>query len=437
MNSVDLIVKADYILTMNQELAVIENGAIAVKDKKILAVDTAAEITQKYSASKIITGEGKVAFPGLINTHTHAAMVFFRGLADDLPLKVWLEEHIWPAEAKWLSRECVSNAVELACLEMLKAGITAYADMYFFGDAVAESTRKIGMRAVVGSGVLDFPSATGNNADDYLTNAERFIKNWKGDDLIVPSIADHSAYACSPETLRKSKALADRHGVMLQIHLSETEWEVNEILSRYGRRPVAHLDSLGILDERLIAAHCVWLESAEIAMLAKSKTNVSHCIESNLKLASGIAPVVKMLQAGVNVSFGTDGAASNNDLSILSEMSTAAKVHKAISGDPTALSAKQAMLMATRYGAEALGLGSLCGSLEQGKAADIVLADLRRPHLIPLYDIFSHIVYSMNAADIDTVLVGGKVLLEQRDLIAVSDAEILAKAVEWGRKIRG
>lgn len=436
MESVDLIINADYVLTMDQDLAVIEGGAIAIKGRKIVAVDTAAQITQNYSASKIITGQGMVAFPGLVNTHTHAAMVYFRGLADDLPLKVWLEEHIWPAEAKWLSPEFVGDAVELACLEMLKAGITAYADMYFFGDAVAQSTSKIGMRAVVGSGVVDFPSATGNNADDYLANAERFIKNWKGDDLIMPSIADHSAYACCPETLKRSKALADRHEVMLQIHLSETEWEVNEILSRYGRRPVAHLDSLGLLDEQLIAAHCVWLEPDEIVMLGKSKTNVSHCIESNLKLASGIAPVVKMLNAGVNVSLGTDGAASNNDLSILSEMSTAAKVHKAIAGDPTALTAKQAMLMATRHGAAALGLGSLCGSLEKGKAADIVLADLNRPHLIPLYDIYSHIVYSMNASDINTVLVNGKIVLEGRTLVAADEAEIVAKAVQWAKKIK-
>lgn len=436
MERVDIIITADYVLTMDQDLAVIEYGAIAIQDGKIVAVDTASRITQNYSASKILNGEGKVAFPGLINTHTHAAMVFFRGLADDLPLKIWLEEHIWPAEAKWLSPEFVRDAVELACLEMLKAGITTYADMYFFGDAVAQSTRKIGMRAVVGSGVVDFPSATGNNADDYLANADRFIKKWKGDDLTVPSIADHSAYACCPETLKKSKALADRHDVMLQIHLSETEWEVNEIRSRYGRRPVAHLDSLGLLDERLIAAHCVWIDPEEIEMLAKAKTNVSHCIESNLKLASGIAPVVKMLQAGVNVSFGTDGAASNNDLSILSEMSTAAKVHKALSGDPTALNARQAMLMATRHGADALGLGSLCGSLEAGKAADIVLADLNKPHLVPLYDIYSHIVYSMNAADIDTVLVGGKVILERRILTTIDEAEIMAKAVQWSRNIK-
>jgi len=437
MESVDLIVNADYVLTMNQALAVIKSGAIAIKDGKLAAVDTAARIAKNYSAPKIISGEGKVAFPGLVNTHTHAAMVYFRGLSDDLPLKVWLEEHIWPAEAKWLSPEFVGDAVELACLEMLKAGITTYADMYFFGDAVAQSTRKIGMRAVVGAGIVDFPSATGNNADDYLANAERFITKWKGDDLIVPSIADHSAYACSPETLKKSKALADRHDVLLQIHLSETEWEVKEILSRYGRRPVAHLDALGLLDERLIAAHCVWLEPEEITLLAKSKTSVSHCIESNLKLASGIAPVVKMQQAGVRVSFGTDGAASNNDLSILSEMSTAARVHKALSGDPTALTAKQAMLMATRHGAEALGLGNLCGSLEHGKAADVVLADLNRPHLVPLYDIYSHIVYSMNAADINTVLVNGEIALEGRKLINADEAEILAKAVQWGRKIRG
>lgn len=436
MERVDLIVTADYILTMNQDLAVIERGAIAIKDQKVVAVDAAARITQQYTSPRIISGEGKVAFPGFINTHTHAAMVYFRGLSDDLPLKVWLEQHIWPAEAKWLSPQFVSDAVELACLEMLKAGITAYADMYFFGDAVARSTRKIGIRAVVGSGVVDFPSATGNNADDYLTNAERFIMNWKGDDLIVPSIADHSAYACSPETLKKSKALADRLEVMLQIHVSEAGWEVNEIFSRYGRRPVAHLESLGLLDERLIAAHCIWLEPDEIAMLAKSKTNVSHCIKSNLKLASGIAPVVKMLQAGVNVSFGTDGAASNNDLSILSEMSTAARVHKAMSGDPTALSARQVMLMATRNGAEALGLGSLCGSLEEGKAADIVIADLRKPHLMPLYDIYSHIVYAMNAADIDTVLVGGKVVLEQRSPSTADEGEIIAKAVAWSKKIK-
>jgi len=421
---------------MDQDLSVVQKGAIAVRDKKIIAVGPEDELLRTFSSVRIIRGDGKVAFPGLVNTHTHAAMVYFRGLADDLPLKVWLEEHVWPAEGRWLSPEFVHDAVELACLEMLTAGITTYADMYFFSDSGARATKKIGMRAVIGAGIVDFPTVSGKNADDYLANAERLIAAWKGDDLITPSIADHSAYACSPETLRKSKERAEKHGVPLQIHLSETAWEVNEILSRYQKRPVAHLDALGFLDENLIAAHCVWLDQEEIELLAERRTGVSHCIESNLKLASGIAPVTAMLKAGVRVTFGTDGAASNNDLDILSEMSTAAKVHKAVSGDPTALNAKQAFLMATRWGAEALGLGGVTGSLEAGKAADIVLADLNRPHLAPLYDIYSHIVYSLHAADIDTVLVNGSMVVEKQKLTTANEAEILAKASAWGKKIR-
>ena len=436
LTKADLIVKADYVLKMDTDLALVRNGAIAVKDKKIAFVGPAEDVARSYTSDTIIGGPGKVAFPGLVNTHTHAAMVYFRGLADDLPLKVWLEENIWPAEGKWLSPGFVGDAVELACFEMLKAGITTFADMYFFSDSGARAARKAGMRAVMGAGVVDFPTATGKNADDYLSNAERLILEWKDDDLISPSVADHSAYACSPDTLVKSKELAERHSVLLQIHLSETEWEVSEIIKRYGKRPVAHLDSLGLLSENLVAAHCVWVDDEEIAILAGRKAGVSHCIESNLKLASGIAPVVKMLKAGVKVTFGTDGAASNNDLNILSEMSTAAKVHKAISGDPTAVDAKQALLMATRWGAEALGLGNITGSLEEGKAADIVLADLQRPHLVPLYDVYSHIVYSMNPSDIRTVLVNGKVLLNEGRLTTADETEILNKAVEWGQKIR-
>ncbi len=432
----DLIVKADYVLKMDRDLTVISNGAIVVKDKKIAFAGPAEEVARAYTAGTIIGRPGKVAFPGLVNTHTHAAMVYFRGLADDLPLKVWLEEHIWPAEEKWLSPGFVGDAVELACLEMLRAGITTFADMYFFSDSGARAAKKTGMRAVMGAGIVDFPTATGKNADDYLSNAERLILEWKGDALIRPSVADHSAYACSPETLIKSKELAEKHNVLLQVHLSETEWEVSEIARRYGKRPVFHLDSLGLLSENLVAAHCVRVDDEEIAILADRKVGVSHCIESNMKLASGIAPVAKMLKAGVKVTFGTDGAASNNDLNILSEMSTAAKVHKAVSGDPTAVDAKQALLMATRWGAEALGLGDITGSLEEGKAADIVLADIKKPHLVPLYDIYSQIVYSMNPADIETVLVDGRVVLDEGRLTTADEAEVLYKAAEWGRKIK-
>ncbi len=420
---------------MDADLNVIRDGAVAVKEGKIVSVGSAEEVSSRYTSQKILGGKGYVAFPGLVNTHTHAAMVYFRGLGDDLPLKTWLEKHIWPAENRWLSYEFVADAAELACLEMLKAGITTYNDMYFYGDAVARSTRKLGMRAVVGAGILDFPSKTAKTSEEYFSNAENFIKDWKGDDLIVPGIAPHSPYACSAENIAKARKIADRYNVPLHIHLSETEWEVSEIKKRYGKTPIELLEGLGVLDERVVAAHCVWPTEREIALLSEKGVGVAHCIESNLKLASGIAPVTGMLEAGVRVTFGTDGAASNNDLDILSEMSTAAKVHKAVSGDPTALNAEQAMLMATRWGAEALGLGDITGSIEEGKAADIVIANLKKPHLIPLYDIFSHIVYSMNSSDIETVIINGNVLLDGGKAGTVDESEIVAKAVEWGSRI--
>lgn len=436
MIEADIIIKADHVLTMDSGLTVIEKGAVAIKGGRIAAVGPGEDILEKYCSRKIIGGDGFVAFPGLVNTHTHSPMVFFRGFADDLPLKVWLEEHIWPAENQWLSAEFVGDAVELACLEMLKAGITLFNDMYFYGNAIASTAKRIGMRAVVGSGIVDFPSRTANNADEYLSNADAFIRTWKEDGLITPCVAPHSPYACSPDTLRRAKKLSEEHSVPVHIHLSETEWEVGELMTRYRARPVAFLDSLGFLDETVTAAHCIWVENEEIETLAKRRVGVSHCIESNLKLASGFAPVVSMLAKGVRVTFGTDGAASNNDLNILGEMATAAKVHKALTKDPTALNARQVMLMATRWGAESLRLGGITGSIGEGKAADIVIADMRKSHLTPLYDVYSHIVYSMSAADIDTVIVNGSVVLDRRTLTTADEAEIMDKAFEWGKRIR-
>jgi len=432
----DMMIKADYVLKMDRDFTLIRNGAIAVKDNKIAFVGPEEEAARIYIYDTVIGGQGKVAFPGFVNTHTHAAMVYFRGLADDLPLKVWLEDYIWPAEEKWLSPEFVGDAVELACLEMLKAGTTLYNDMYFYGDAVAASTKKTGMRAVVGAGILDFPGKTAKTGDEYFSNAEEFIRGWIGDELIVPCIAPHAPYTCSPETMKRAKELSVKYRVPMSLHLSETEWEISEIIKRYGKKPVALLESIGVLDESVVAAHCVWVDDEEIAILADRKVGVSHCIESNLKLASGFAPVIKMLKSGVKVTFGTDGAASNNDLNILSEMSTAAKIHKAVSGDPTAVNARQAMLMATRWGAEALGLGGITGSLEEGKAADIVLADLEKPHLLPLYDIYSQIVYSMLPSDIETVIVNGRVVLKEGKLTTAEESEILQTAREWGQKVR-
>ncbi|MGD0884162.1 MAG: amidohydrolase family protein [Thermodesulfovibrionales bacterium] len=435
--SVDCIVSAEHVLPMDKACMVIADGAVAVDDGLILDVGSHDEIFQKYRAGKIIGGKHKVAIPGLINTHTHAAMVYFRGLADDLPLKEWLEGHIWPAEARWLSAEFVSDAIELACLEMLKGGITTYNDMYFFGDAAGIATKRMGMRAVLGVGVLDFPSVAAETTDEYFEKAETFVRKWKGDASIKPGIAPHSLYACCPETLKKARKLADDYDIPIHIHLSETTWEVHEIQKRYGRRPVKHLADMGFLDKRVLAAHCVWLEDDEIEILASSGAGVSHCVESNLKLASGIAPVGKMLKAGVKMTFGTDGAASNNDLNLLSEMSTAAKLHKAVTGDPTALDAKTALLMATRWSAEALGLSEICGSIEKGKAADVVIINLEEPHLTPIYNISSHIVYSVRASDVETVMVGGRIVVEDGRLVTGDEKEILEKATRWSEKIKG
>ena len=435
MQKADYIICGEYVLTMDRGLKTLRHGAVAVQGHAIVDVGKSKDLLSIYPDARVIAAENKVLLPGLINTHSHAAMVYFRGLADDLPLREWLEKHIWPAEFKWLSSEFVNDATELACLEMLKAGITTYNDMYFFGDSSARATRYLGMRACLGAGIIDFPTVAASTLDEYLANAERFIGNWKGDDMIFPCLAPHGAHTCGPETLRRSKKLAERLDVKLHMHLSETRWEVEEIIARHGKRPVEYLDSIGFLDDRVIAAHCVHIDDTEIGLLSKRSVSVSHCIESNLKLASGIAPVPQMIRAGITVSFGTDGAASNNDQNILSEMSTAAKVHKAIANDPTVLDSKTALLMATRWGAEALGLGSKIGSLEKGKEADIIAIDLKKPHLSPVYDIYSHIVYSAMASDVDTVIVGGKQIIENRNHVEVDEDAILKKAAEWQTKI--
>jgi len=435
VQSADFIICGDYVLTMNNDLETITDGSVAIKGSIIVDVGKTDRLKQKYPDAHIMSRSNNVLLPGFINTHTHAAMVYFRGLADDLPLREWLEKHIWPAEARWLTPEFVYDSSELSCLEMLKAGITTYNDMYFFGDSTARATKALGMRAILGAGIIDFPTVAASTLDEYLHNAEYFIKNWQGDDHIFPCLAPHGAHTCGPETLRKAKQLADRLDVKLHTHLSETLWEVEEIMSKHGKRPVEYLETAGFLDERLIAAHCIHLDESEIELLAKRSVSVSHCVESNLKLASGIARVPEMINSGINVSFGTDGAASNNDQNILSEMSTAAKLHKAITHDPTVLDSKTALLMGTRRAAQALGLDNRIGSLEAGKEADLISMDLKKPHLSPIYDIYSHIVYSAMASDVECVIVGGKPLISDRRHLYADEGAILQKAAAWQSRI--
>jgi 5-methylthioadenosine/S-adenosylhomocysteine deaminase len=435
VQTVEHILRGEYVITMGP-LDVIDDGALAVKDGRIISVGPYEEISRAYNAEHVTEGSGRAILPGLINTHTHAAMALMRGMADDLPLKEWLNRHVWPTESRWLAADFVKDGVELACVEMLKAGITTYNDMYFFEDTAAEAAKGLGIRAVLGAGIVDFPTKVSTGADDCLRKAEEFIARWKGDALITPCIAPHALYTCGPETLKKSKEIAKRHGVGIHIHLSETEWEVYETKNRHGLTPGKYLEGLRFLGDNVLAAHCVWVTDEEIEILSERKVGVSHCVESNLKLASGIAPVAKMLRAGIRVSLGTDGAASNNDLNVLSEMSTAAKLHKAFSRNPTVLDAKTVLQMATLRGAEVLGLGGLCGSLEAGKAADIVTINMDKPHLTPVYNVCSHMVYSVRASDVESVMVNGKVVVEGGRLLTADEGQIMARARQWGSKIK-
>ncbi len=437
MQKVDYIIKAEHLITMDGNLPVISDGAVAVNGDSIVSVGTFHEVSSEFNSDIVLGGNDKVVFPGLINTHTHAAMVYFRGLADDLPLMEWLEKHIWPAEFKWLTAEFVNDAIELACLEMLKAGVTTYTDMYLYQDIAAKKVDQIGMRGLICSGVIDFPWRDyAQSADDYFIKAEEYIKNWKGKELITTGIAPHATFTCSPDNYMRAKELADTYDVLLHTHLAETQFEVAQCKENYGKTPVEHLDSIGFLCEKVSAAHCVWLTDKEIDILADRKVGVSHCVESNLKLASGFAPVPKLLRAGVKVGLGTDGAASNNDLSILGEMSTASKLHKAVAQDATVVDSKVALLMATQNGADIIGLGEKVGSIKTGKKADLVIADLNKPHLTPIYNIYSHLAYSMHPSDIETVMVNGKILIENRRPTTVDQDNVLAKAKSWQIKIK-
>ena len=435
MTEADLLICGDYVLTMNSEMELINGGAIAIKGGEIVAVGKEVDVRANYYSDKIVEGRQRVLLPGLINTHTHAAMVYFRGIADDLPLKQWLEQYIWPTENAMVSPEFVAASVELACLEMIKAGVTTYNDMYFFGEAAAASTIKAGIRALIGVAILDFPTASAKTKEDYFRNAQRMIEQFRRHELITPCVAPHALYTCSRETLKDAQELAEKEGLPIHIHLSETQWEVSEMLSRYGQRPVHYLNSIGFLSDRVIAAHCVWLEDSEIELMAKNNVGIAHCIESNLKLASGIAPLPQLIRGGVKVGLGTDGAASNNDLSILGEMSTAAKVHKVVAKDPTVIDAKTALLMATRWGAEVLGLDGRIGSLEVGKEADIISINLQRPHLTPIYDIYSHIVYASMASDVDMVCVRGRLLMKDREVLTLDEEGIITTASKWCKRV--
>jgi 5-methylthioadenosine/S-adenosylhomocysteine deaminase len=420
---------------MDGERRLIEDGGVAIKGETILAVGTRREITREYRARRVINAAGKAVIPGLINTHTHIPMTLFRGISDDLDLNDWLTQVLFPAEAKNVDEAFVRAGTRLGLAEMIRGGTTTYCDMYYFEDAIAEETKKAGVRGVLGQTIIQFPVADAKTPDDAIALTERFIKRWQGDPLVVPAAAPHAPYTLSTDDLKRIREQSDRLDSMVVIHVAETKKERDDILAQYGKTPVEYLDSIGFLSERTIAAHSVWLADNEIAIYKRRGVSAAHCPQSNMKLASGVAPIPAMLAADIAVGIGTDGPASNNDLDMWDEMDTTAKLHKLTSGDPKVVPAEAAFEMATIRGARALKLDRITGSLETGKRADIVILDLDAMHQLPMYNIYSHLVYTTKASDVRTVLINGRVVMQDRRLLTLNENAIKVDARRYRDRI--
>lgn len=433
----DLLVTGGTVVTMDAERRIVEDGAIAIRGDAILAVGPRAEIEARYSARRRISAAGRIVLPGLVNGHGHAPMTLLRGIADDLALQEWLEKFIFPAEAKNVNPEFVAVGTRLALAEMIRSGTTTYADMYYFEDLIANETKRAGMRGMLGETVLDFPAPDNQTVAAALEYTEAFLKKWQGDPHIRAAIAPHSAYTCSVETLQQTAALARRYRAPILIHVAETKTEDETIRGKYGLSPVAHLDKVGLLGPDVLAAHCVWVDAADRATLKRRDVGCVHNPSSNMKLASGVAPVVEMLDEGLRLGIGTDGpAGSNNDLNLMEELDLAAKLQKVTRMDPRALSAEQAVEMATIGGARALHWEREIGSLEAGKKADLILLRTDAPHAVPLYGIYSQIVYALKASDVETVIIGGRLIMRDRKLLTLNEAQILADARRLAEKVK-
>ncbi len=425
----DILLCNGLILTLEPGAAPIPKGFVAVQGGKISAVGPAADPSDLPPARQSLDLKGALVLPGLINTHSHAPMVWFRGLADDLPLKSWLTDFIFPAEAAWLDPDKAYWGTLLAAAEMIRGGTTTVADGYFFAAEVRRALAQAGLRAVAAQGVVDFPAPGVPDPRDNLKVAADFLD--RGADFsqqgVTSAIFCHSPYTCGPETLTRAKELTRKRAVPLFLHLAETRGEVDDMRQQQGVTPVAYLDRLGVLDELTVAVHAVWLTPADQEILAGRGVKVSHCPESNLKLASGVAPIPELLKAGVTVGLGTDGAGSNNNLDLWGEMSLTARLHKVWRRDPTLLPAAEAVALATREGARVLGLGDHTGTLTPGKEADLIVVDLDQPHLTPLYDPFSHLAYAAGAADVRHVMARGRWLLYDKRLTTLDWPEIAAR----------
>jgi 5-methylthioadenosine/S-adenosylhomocysteine deaminase len=432
--SADILVTNGTVLTLDAGDTEITNGAVAVAKDTITAVGPADEFGD-WSVSRVIDANGGIIMPGLINSHTHAAMTCFRGLADDLQLMTWLNDHIFPAEAK-LDDQKVFRGAQLACAEMIMSGTTCFCDMYLYEDAVARAAKEAGVRAVVGEVLYDFDSPNYGPIEKGFEYTQTLIDTWKGDPLITIAVEPHSTYLCAPELLKRAFNLAQAFNLPLVIHLAESKSEVEQIKERYGRTPAEHLAQLDVLAPNVLACHCVELTPNDITLLQRFDVKVAHNVESNMKLASGVAPIPALLKMGICVGLGTDGCASNNDLDLFLEMDTAAKLHKVKTLDPTAMDARTVLRMATIQGARALGLDESIGSLEKGKKADLIIIDTHKPHLTPMYNPVSHLVYAAMGSDVRTSIINGAIVMEDGHLKTINLKSVLNNIIRIANEIR-
>ena len=414
----DILIAGGTLLTMSAKMEIIEDSIIVVKNGIIVAVEKRGDQKNaSYSAKEMIDASGCIVMPGLVNTHTHLPMVCFRGMADDLPLMEWLTNHIFPAETRFVNKKMIYDGAMLAMAEMILSGTTTFCDGYFFEDTIAEAVLATGMRAIVAQGFADFATPDNPKYERMMEAADRFVKRWKPHaPMITPAFFCHSPYTCSPATLVNVKKAAREADILFLTHLLENKDEIDTIISLYGKKPVQHLYDLGILDDQTVAVHCNWLTEEEMRIFADLGVRVSHNPESSMKLAAGVAPIPEMLKLGITVGLGTDGCASNNDLDMFREMDTAAKIHKVTSLNPIVMNAQKVLEMATLGGAKLLGLDDRIGSIEVGKQADIILVDMNQPHLTPLYNCYSQLVYAARGADVKTSIINGRVVMKDRQL---------------------
>lgn len=436
INAADIRINARWLIPIEPANTVLDHQAVLIQGDRIAAVLPQSDADERYRAKEVIDLPCHVVLPGLINSHGHAAMSLFRGMADDLPLRTWLNDHIWPAESEFISETFVADGTQLAMAEMLRTGTTTFSDMYFFPETVAQLARDTGMRAQVCFPLLDFPTPWGAGPDEYLSKGEAFIEQWKDSLFISPAIGPHAPYTVSDGPLTRAVELSQETGAAIQIHLHETAFEVADAVEKTGTRPIARMAGLGLLGPNTQCVHMTQIVSSDVALLKQTGAHVIHCPESNLKLASGLSPVQKMRDAGVNVAIGTDGAASNNDLDLLGELSTAAMLAKAVADDASALSAHEALAMATIAGARAIGRDSELGSLTAGKLADLIAVDLSDPFLQPVYDPASHLVYSRHGRQVSHSWIGGVPQVQNGELTRIDVPDLMLRVRDWSDRIR-